>query len=101
MGGWVIVSGGLIGFVALCLWCVPQRARWIEQDVLRRTTEALKEGHIAIPNGGVRIRGREILLTAPRGQVLVSEETRELVSTIRGVDSVQVHVLAPDGPTAP
>lgn len=101
MGGWFIVGGGFIGFVALCLWCVPQRAHWIEQDVLNRTTQALKEGHIVIPRGGVRINGREIVLTAPRGQALVSDETRELVSTIRGVGSVQVNALAPDRPIVP
>ena len=94
------MAGGFLGFVALCCWCVPQRAHWIEQDVLNRTTEALKDGRIAIPSGGVRIKGRDIVLTAPRGEALVSDATREMISTIRGVDGVQVNALPPVPPRA-
>lgn len=100
VGGWVILGTGFVSFAALCLFCVPQRAHWIEQDVLSRTTQALKEGHIAIPPEGVRIRGRDLVLTAPRGEALVSDATRELVATIRGVRRVQVNALPTDRPSA-
>ena len=30
MGGWIISGAGLVGFAVLCLWYVPQRARFIE-----------------------------------------------------------------------
>jgi hypothetical protein len=90
MGGWLISGAGLVGFAALCLWFVPQNARSIERDVLHRTTKALNDGHIAIPRDGVRISGRDITLSAPHGEALVSDATRELVMTIEGVRSVQL-----------
>ena len=99
VGGWVILGSGFLLFAALCLWCVPQRAHWIEHDVLNRTLAALKDGHVSIPNGGVRISGRDIVLAAPRGEALVSDATREMVATIRGVRSVAVKPLPPAPPS--
>jgi hypothetical protein len=90
MGGWIISGAGLVGFAVLCLWYVPQRARFIELDVLHRTMQALEDGHIAIPNEGVRISGRDITLNASPGATLVSEATQEMVLTIPGVRGVQV-----------
>ncbi len=57
--------------------------------------QALQEGHVVIPGGGVRISGRDITLAAPRGQALISDATREMVATIRGVRSVAVKELPP------
>jgi len=90
MSGWIISGAAAVTFAALCLWYVPQRARFIEHDVLRRTAQALADGHVAIPKNGVQISGRDISLSAPRGEALVSQATQELVLTIPGVRSVQV-----------
>jgi len=90
MNGWIISGAASVAFAALCLWYVPPRARFIEQDVLRRTTQALADGHVAVRTNGVQINGRDITLSAPRGEALVSQATQELVLTIPGVRSVQV-----------
>ena len=90
MVGWMISGSAAVAFAALCLWYVPQRARFIERDVLRRTTQALADGHVAVPKNGVQINGRDITLSAPRGEALVSQATQELVLTIPGVRSVQL-----------
>lgn len=98
MSGWIITGTGVVAFAALCLWYVPQRARFIEQDVLRRTTQALADGHVSIPKDGVQINGRDITLSAPPAEALVSQATQELVLTIPGVRSVQVKTTPAQSP---
>jgi hypothetical protein len=93
MGNWLISGAGLVGFAVLCLSTIPRHAREIELDVLKRTTEALQAGQVAMPSGGVQVSGRDVTLTAARGEALVSDEIRDLVATIWGVRSVRVKIV--------
>ena len=101
MSQWPLIGLTLLGLAGLAFYCVPHDSHHIEHDVLARSTQALSDARVAIPDGGIAVDGRDVTLKGPRGSAIVSDATRDRVAEVRGVRKVQVIVTDPPPPAAP
>lgn len=100
MSQWPFMGALLFALAGLFIYCIPHDAKHIEQDLLTRSTQTLRDTGVEIPVGGVGIDGRDITLMGVRGSAIVSDQTRDLVAKTWGVRTVAVKVIEPP-PAAP
>jgi OmpA-OmpF porin, OOP family len=86
----VVLSIAVLAFGLFCFFCIRTNAPMIQQDVSARALSLLGANHI--PGGGLRVDGRDVLLSGPAGSVQVSEATQNLVRSDPSVWSVSVHI---------
>jgi outer membrane protein OmpA-like peptidoglycan-associated protein len=72
----------------------------IEHDIAARTTQALTRASIPIPEGAVKVDGRDVTLTGVRGSAIVSDQTRAMVQGLAGVRE-PVHLVVTEPPPPP
>jgi outer membrane protein OmpA-like peptidoglycan-associated protein len=95
MSQWPVLGVLLLALAGLFFFCIPHDANFIQQDVLGRSTQALKAAGVDIPIGGIGVDGRDITLMGVRGSSIVSDQTRDMIARVWGVRSVSVKVLEP------
>jgi outer membrane protein OmpA-like peptidoglycan-associated protein len=100
MSRWPVIGVMLLGLAGLVFWWAPHDARIIQHDIMTRTTEALTAANIPIPDGALKVDGRDVTLTGVRGSAIVSDQTRDLVQNLAGVRE-PVHLVVTDPPPPP
>lgn len=100
MSQWPLIGVMLLGLAGTAFYCIPHDSHHIEHDVLARSTQAVSSANIAIPDGALRVDGRDVTLTGPRGSAIVSDATRDMVAKVWGVRE-PVHVVVTEPPPAP
>ena len=96
MSQWPLIGAALFGLAGLAFYCVPHDAHLIEQDVTARTAAALASAHVYVPENGLAVDGRAVTLRGPKGSAVVSDATRDLVASVKGVrDPVRVLLTEP------
>ena len=106
MSQWSLIGVALLGLVGLATYCIPHDANHIEHDILARSTQAVTGANVAIPDGGLKVDGRDVTMSGPRGSAFVSDSTCDMVSKVWGVREpvhviVNEPVVAPPAPAAP
>ena len=100
MSRWRLIGVMVLGLAGLAIYCVPHDAHHIENDILARSTQALSDAKVEIPEGGVTVDGRDVTLKGPKGSAIVTDATRDLTARVWGVRE-PVHVVATEPPPAP
>ena len=100
MSQWPLIGLILAGLAGLAFWCVPHDAHMIQHDITARSTQKLADSSVAIPDGGLKVDGRDVTLTGVRGSAIVSDATVAMVQALPGVRN-PVHVVITEPPAAP